>query len=532
MIQSLRWEKYHQRLKMAILLLVFAYAAYLRFWGNPISIYLDFDAPGYMLPVLDFLNDGTLSSYDGRAYPYPLFLLVVLAVFKNLNAVVVIQHILALGGGLVFVFLANAAGSQFKQHRRISVVFSGISLLVISMVLFNGHLILFEKSLRPEGLLMPYLSGMALSFRLLTHNKAPRFYLLLTMFFSFLGMLLWPRFVLSFIVFSAFSVGVFVKHKQDIKIRPYLLMALALVGVIAVVRLPETLFRQKSDGIYRYFVFQQFFYSNAHAVYKQLDRNNSPLARYAHVDALVKEEIAKTRGSENAVSFPVLGYDVDKLQYETAGPVVLQQMLAMLVVPTHITSNNKHVLTHKDTLVLRNLLSAELHNYFRAWTIHLCKNNAPDLIYKSVRQFVFVSFHKKGNLFGFTPAMFFQSGFIVWPHKETSINQLHGYGFEQGQSLVLVFPKVFTSFYNILGHFIRFVLLLFFPVFLYLLIRKKTTNYLWLMLLFYLAAIFPVSVAHTFEHVRYSQSLAVPALLLFFALCFKMLSEIAALVEK
>src|ERR1043165_6432346 len=94
---------------------LFAWAAWRRF-SIPLEPVADLDTWGYLAPALFKLTGGEFVHVCGRNFVYPGFLLVVLRMFGDFRAVVVVQHLLGLaGGGLLFltwqrtrIFLASS----------------------------------------------------------------------------------------------------------------------------------------------------------------------------------------------------------------------------------------------------------------------------------------------------------------------------------------------------------------------------------------------------------------------------------------
>src|SRR5438270_7778173 len=80
------------------LAILFGWGAWRRF-SLPLEPVADLDTWGYLAPALFKLTRGEFTHACGRNYVYPGFLLLVLRMFGDLRAIVIVQHLLGLAGG-------------------------------------------------------------------------------------------------------------------------------------------------------------------------------------------------------------------------------------------------------------------------------------------------------------------------------------------------------------------------------------------------------------------------------------------------
>jgi hypothetical protein len=85
-----------------VLGLVFAGAAWQRF-SRPLDPIADPDTWGYLSPALRKLTGAEFGHTNGRNFLYPGFLYLVLAAFGDFRAIGVVQHLLGLAAGGIFL---------------------------------------------------------------------------------------------------------------------------------------------------------------------------------------------------------------------------------------------------------------------------------------------------------------------------------------------------------------------------------------------------------------------------------------------
>ncbi|MDD3876378.1 MAG: hypothetical protein PHT69_07135 [Bacteroidales bacterium] len=512
------------KLRYCIYLFILAFAVYLRFFANSLQLYLEFDAPGYLLPALDYLSEGTIRSYDARAYPYPMFVLVVLKIFKSLSALTIIQHVIGICGGLFFVFLSEKIFSFFPANTKYVWVLTALNSIVLALMMLNGNIIVFEKTLRPEALLMPFLNLIFLMLFLLLQAKSKKIILATCLWLCFLSMLLFPRFLLSFAAINIIAVIVFFRNCKSKKVHGLIYLTATTIIMLSLVWVPEIMFRKKSDGIYKYFVYQQFFYSNAGAVLMALKNYETPAFEYVDLNNSLKNKLEEALSHENKTSFPVLSYDVDQLQYEVIGPLIENSMLSYMSIPSHIINDSSYILNRNDTILLRNALSDELQIFYKSWTFFLTKNYPWQLFQKTFNQFFYVLSHKQSNPWLFPSEINLSSGFIIKSHHLSSFRYLFSeLNYRTNESLNIRFPEILVDIYCPFSYLFRWGTWLSIFVFLYLIIQKKDFLLSLAILIIYISAVLPVGMLHTFEHQRYSQSLLVLGLYVVYGVCVEVL---------
>lgn len=148
-------------LRLSIYVLIFFVACFLRFQSG-FFINLDLDSAGYLNPAMDAIYKKEFVLYT-RSYAYPFFSMISILVFKNINSILFIQHLLSISSLLVAFWLLEKNLRSLKNVKIfwLQFLFATAFLLVC---FWNGSIILFEKTLRPEGLTLFSFSLLAFLF--------------------------------------------------------------------------------------------------------------------------------------------------------------------------------------------------------------------------------------------------------------------------------------------------------------------------------------------------------------------------------
>ncbi len=129
---------------------LFTYAAFLRFRLPPEPI-LDPDTYGYLSPAVGKLI-GTGFVHHLRNYLYPSFLFLVLKCFGDFRAITIVQHLLGLTAGAIFLLAWQRIRSFIPLPRLPQLLYGFIGLIAAAIYLTAEEPIRFETDIRPEGI--------------------------------------------------------------------------------------------------------------------------------------------------------------------------------------------------------------------------------------------------------------------------------------------------------------------------------------------------------------------------------------------
>ncbi len=130
--------------------IVFIWAAWQRF-SLPLDPIADPDTWGYLAPALRKLIGAEFGHQNGRNFVYPAFVFLLLRVFGDFRAIVIVQHLLGLLAGAMLLITWWRARVFVPESRLSSAVHDGSGLVAGAIFLLAGESIRFEMQLRPEG---------------------------------------------------------------------------------------------------------------------------------------------------------------------------------------------------------------------------------------------------------------------------------------------------------------------------------------------------------------------------------------------
>ena len=142
------------------LAVIFAWAAWTRF-TLPLDPIADPDTWGYLAPALRKLVGAEFGHTDGRNFVYPAFVFSILRLFGDFRAIVIIQHLLGLMAGALFLITWRRARIFVPDSRLSQAAHNGLGLVAATIFLLAGESIRFEMQLRPEGV-SAFLAGLNL----------------------------------------------------------------------------------------------------------------------------------------------------------------------------------------------------------------------------------------------------------------------------------------------------------------------------------------------------------------------------------
>ena len=306
-----------QKTRYFLLFLILMAGVVLRF-TTPLTTIFDTDSTGYIAPALNFILSGHFDRIAGRSYPYPLFLLPILSFFKNINAVCIIQHILGLGSVAAFIIFLECTYQRYIKNRSRALAFTALSVCFAALSALNPSIIIFEKMLRPEGIIMPCIFSILILlysyFQLSGAKRGMVLYSICILILAFFS-LLHPRMGSAF-VFMAVLVLIY-----EIKLRgkQYTAVILLFTGLFAAVMLPEISLVKKYGQTSQEFTYRQFFYSNAKTVLKAINEGHTVIDSFDK--KLMKHDIELVAiQNRDPTRFSILEYDVEALQHELGGP--------------------------------------------------------------------------------------------------------------------------------------------------------------------------------------------------------------------
>jgi hypothetical protein len=117
----------------------------------PLIPILDADSPNFLWPALSQLNGAGFIHTAGLNFIYPGFLLLLLRVFSDFRAIVIVQHVLGLAGGVLFLLAWNRLHDLDIPGRVRRSVHQALGLFGVGIYLLSPTPILFEMQIRSEA---------------------------------------------------------------------------------------------------------------------------------------------------------------------------------------------------------------------------------------------------------------------------------------------------------------------------------------------------------------------------------------------
>jgi len=133
--------------------------------------------PGYLWPALMKLSGGTFTHIQGLNFLYPGMVYLILRICADFRAISVVQHILGLTAGALFLASWNRLGDFFPKARLNRIAHEAIGLWGAAIYLLSNTPILFEMLIRSDAICMFFRSLGFLatnSILLLPHSFAER----------------------------------------------------------------------------------------------------------------------------------------------------------------------------------------------------------------------------------------------------------------------------------------------------------------------------------------------------------------------
>lgn len=301
---------------------LFSLAAAWRRFSLPLDPIADADTWGYLSPALIKLTRGAFVHAQGRNFVYPGFLLLLLRMFGDFRAIVIVQHLLGLAGGGLMLMIWQRVRTFIPTSRVGDRAHTGFGLVLAAVFLLSGGPIRAEMQIRPEGI-CAFLLALNLYFltgfvaQTFVPGKAPVAWGIGTGASAILLAAVRPSFVFLALV-SLLPIAVFLVRRNPLRQKIPLALGVALSA--AIVAVPEYLL-SRGDEQSRLFLPTTFFVVNADLIRDQIveDLRNGAILPYKRdwLDRMQKQlavEIGKSAAAEGW-RFPSLGFSPDYLMY-------------------------------------------------------------------------------------------------------------------------------------------------------------------------------------------------------------------------
>ena len=307
-----------------------AWGAYKRF-HIPQAPTVDPDVRGYLGPALVALLGKGFVHLDGRSFPYPAFVYLILRLFGDFRAIPAVQHILGVASGAVALLAWNALlrlvppGGIPRQLSRY------IGLAPAAIYLGSATAIRFEQEIRPEAI-FPFFAILNLFIGFLfmdawfVRRHSSAIWLGgLNVFIAALLYLLRPSFGFA-TVFSTASVwlslllpGLDLRQKST-------LLATAVLPATLLLIIPEQILK-RNDAWAPQVIPETLYCIHASLILDQLSRDlaaNAPAPYPRDVlqstHDLLQTDIQKAASTTTLKPFPSLGYEPQFLMYNSFCP--------------------------------------------------------------------------------------------------------------------------------------------------------------------------------------------------------------------
>jgi hypothetical protein len=468
----------------------------LRF-NNIQTLHLDPDAGGYIMPALSFFTDTVFIHEESRSWPYPLFVLTILYLFKSVKALCIIQHLLGILTGIIFILFLEYSGklSGIASVRKKIFGFA-VCAFSLSAFMLNGNIMLLEHTLRPEGIISLFVMLYIISlYWFYSSRKSISFIIII--FLSVLGLVAFPRLLLgSVMVILMTSYYYFKNNAAGYAYKISIFTGVSSFAFLLII-LPETMLINKFDVSAKAFPIRQVFYSNAHIILKSMNENNYPEKSPETLNQSVRfyfdEYINK---KPDNLWKPILNYNPDDLQYGACNNEVLNYFY------------------NDDSSPM--LYINQLHKYYFDWMIHIALHYPVDVLKKILKQLSFVFFNYKISFVSDSSEIIYSLNSSYVPKTDATKHYL----FNQ-----LNYPvnNNYTFNFNLLP--LHFLLLIIFKIIFPLTITYSIIHFFQLtpfiktLSIFIISSILLVASTHTFDIPRYLHSLIIIFLCLFSVLC-------------
>lgn len=109
------------------------------------------DTWGYIGSAVNWLEKGIFNRILSRSFPYPLFVLINLRIFKDFSYITIVQHLSGVFSGILLLILWEKIFKDIQNNKfKLFIKFSG--LLLSALFLFSESPITIEHDMRPEAI--------------------------------------------------------------------------------------------------------------------------------------------------------------------------------------------------------------------------------------------------------------------------------------------------------------------------------------------------------------------------------------------
>ncbi|HEY6111247.1 MAG TPA: hypothetical protein VIV62_01905 [Chthoniobacterales bacterium] len=307
------------------LVAVFAWATWLRF-RLPLDPIADPDTWGYLSPALRKLTGAEFGHTNGRNFLYPGFLFLLLRLFGDFRAITVVQQLLGLGAGAIFLLTWRRARVLLAHRRPDDRVYDALGLIGAAIFLCAAEPMHVEMQLRPESVCAFWVSlniWLVLQFIacswLENRQIATAIYGIAVVFTAILLASLKPSFAVLALV-AAMPVAVFFFRRD----RLWQKAAIATGSVLSatLLLLPEHLL-SRNDEKSRTFLPATLFTIHANLIRDQMAEDlrrgaQIPYARdrLERVYSALNSEVSKSGAAEQSRYHISAGFSPDYLMYD------------------------------------------------------------------------------------------------------------------------------------------------------------------------------------------------------------------------
>lgn len=439
-----------------------------------------------------------------RSYAYPFFSMISILVFKNINSILFIQHLLSISSLLVAFWLLEKNLRSLKNVKIFWLQFLFATAFLI-VCFWNGSIILFEKTLRPEGLTLFSFSLLAfLFYGYIQKRNQGNLRASSRLFFILFFCLLFMSFLHSRMTLGFYSVGIylFICHfkQTDQKIR-LILKSLILIGIMI---LPQQLFSNKEESM-QSFAHRQFFFSHFNEI-DEILKEGEFINEGFDKESLPKI-INNTFTQSNTQWTYILNYNIDYPQYVLFSEVLEEENF----IPSIINSKKNEISLQNRAPNLNDTLDVvyKIKNfkalYFNDWFNHILFKHPIKSLKKCFRQLSFFLFDHRVTFINQPNIDDFKQGYFDNNEYFKELSRSHHYSLDA--KMEFRYPILFIYLFFLANVALKIMVVLSFPIYAFLFVKGKLHPLDTAIIVLFTATIFLIAWFHTFEISRYRESL-------------------------
>ncbi|HEX4085844.1 MAG TPA: hypothetical protein VHY22_13105 [Chthoniobacteraceae bacterium] len=315
---------------LILALVTVAWGVYKRF-QVPQAPIVDPDIRGYLGPAMSALTGHGFIHMDGRSFPYPWLVYLILKCFGDFRAISVIQHVLGAGAGVLLLLAWNALLKLVPPGGIPREISRFIGVGPAAIFLGSATAIHFEQEIRPEAIfpfltiLNLYISLLFLDARFVRKNRSALWLGGLNIFIAYLIYLMKPSFGLALPLTTAPVWLSLLLPGQALR-QKGILLAAAVIPASLLLFLPEHILK-RGDIWGTEFLPETLFSVHASMILEQMEHDlaaNDPtpyprqILQSAH--DLLAADLKKAATVTTPKAFDSLGYNPDYLMYNTFCP--------------------------------------------------------------------------------------------------------------------------------------------------------------------------------------------------------------------